>query len=182
MEEELTISRREFLKRFAVISIASAGGVGCLCLPVVEYGPPPEPEYGPPPNVEYGPPPVPEYGPPPVPDCVVDRMAYSKRDEDEEPLYGSTDVPTDAQFTIYFSNPMDESSQDAVSLSRAGGQVVGLGERLWVREDALKVAPADELKPATEYVLEVGQGAENVHGEPLQLTDSARAEFATATS
>jgi hypothetical protein len=159
MAEEKRISRREFLKWFAVISITSVGGVGCACVPVVVYGPPPEPEYG----------------PPPVENPVVTGMAYIEKDGSEKTLHGSTDVPTDAQFVIYFSELMAESSQSAVSLSNAVSF-----ETVWLQEDALKIVLTMDLRPNTEYVLEIGAGAESVHGEPLRLTEMARAEFTTA--
>lgn len=163
MEKDSRISRREFLKWFAVISLTSAGGVGCACVPVVLYGPPPEPEYG----------------PPPVENPVVTGMAYIEKDGSEKTLHGSTDVPTDAQFVIYFSDLMAEPSQNAVSLNEAVGDAAEF-ETVWLQEDALKIVLTTELQPGTEYVLEIGAGAESVHGEPLQLTEMARAEFTTA--
>jgi hypothetical protein len=163
MGEDSRISRREFLKWFAVISITSAGGVGCACVPVVVYGPPPEPEYG----------------PPPVERPVVNEMTYIEKDGSEKPLQGSPDVPTSAQFVIYFSDLMTESSQSAVALSDAEGNAAGF-ETVWLQEDALKIVLTVELHSGTEYVLEIGTGAESVHGEPLQLTEMARAEFTTA--
>jgi hypothetical protein len=74
---------------------------------------------------------------------------------------------------------MVESSRDAVSLSDAEDDAASF-ETVWLREDALKIALTAELQPGTKYVLEIGAGAESVHGEPLQLTEMARAEFTTA--
>jgi hypothetical protein len=191
MGEDKKISRREFLKWFAALSITSAGGVGCVCVPMTLYGPPPEPEYGPPPVteppivVEYGPPPVTdppivvEYGPPPVESPVVHAMTYVGADGSEEVLHGSTDVPPTAQLVIYFSGAMVESSEDAVSLSDIEGGGVGF-ETEWLHDDVLRVVLTVELQPGTDYVLEVGEGAESVEGDPLLLTDAARAEFTTA--
>lgn len=179
MEEDSRISRREFLKWFAVLSISSAGGVGCVCVPLVLYGPPPEPEYGPPPATDI--PITVEYGVPPVEPPVVSRVTYLEKDESEKLLHGSTEVPTNAQFVIYFSDLMVESSQDAVSLSEAEGDAASF-ETVWLQEDTLKIALTVELQPGTEYVLEIGAGAESVHGEPLRLTEMARAQFTTAES
>lgn len=216
MAEDTKISRREFLKWFAALSIASAGGVGCLCVPVALYGPPPEPEYGPPPVTaqpeygapvvtdppivveygppavtstavapEYGPPPVTdtpiavEYGPPPVESAMVLGIMYVDADGVEQVLHGSSDVPPSTQFVIYFSVAMTASSQDAVSLSDVAGEGVGF-ETEWVREDVLKVVLDVQLQPGADYVLEVGEGAESVEGDPLVLTETARAEFTTA--
>ena len=177
MGEDSRISRREFLKWFAVLSITSAGGVGCVCVPVALYGPPPEPEYGPPPATDI--PIVVEYGPPPVESPVVNRITYVKKDGSEEVLHGSTDVPTNAQFVIYFSDLMVEQSQDAVIFSDIAGDDVGF-ETTWLQQEALKVVLTVELQPSTEYVLEIGADAESVHGESLRVTDWARAEFSTA--
>jgi hypothetical protein len=163
MENDSWISRREFLKRFAILSIASAGGLGCVCVPVVVYGPPPEPEYG----------------PPPVEGPLVRRMTYLAEDGSEIDLYGSMGVSLNAQFLIYFSAAMTEASQNAVSLSDADGGAVSF-EPLWSQMDILKVVPAAELQPGTRYILEVGGGAEGAQGDPFQWTESARAEFLTA--
>jgi hypothetical protein len=174
MAEEKRISRREFLKWFAVLSITSAGGVGCVCVPVAVYGP--EPEYGPPPATAI--PIAVEYGPPPVESPVVNRMTYIEKDGSEKTLHGSTDVPTNAQFVIYFSDLMIEQSQSAVTLSNIEGNDVSF-ETEWLQEDALKIVLTLDLQPGTEYVLEVGSDAESIHGESLRVTDMARAEFTT---
>lgn len=176
MAEEKRISRREFLKWFAVLSITSAGGVGCVCVPVALYGPPPEPEYGPPPATDI--PIVVEYGPPPVESPVVNRITYIEKDGSEKMLHGSTDVPTNAQLVIYFSDLMTEQSQSAVTLSDIEGDDVGF-ETAWLQQDALKIVLTVELQPGTEYILEIGSGAESVHGESLRMTEMARAEFTT---
>lgn len=163
MGEGERISRREFLKWFAVLSVTSVGGVGCVCVPVVMYGPPPEPEYGP----------LPVEGP------VVNRITYLDKEGDEKTLQGSTDVPPSAQFFIYFSVSMDESSQGAVSFGNVEGEGVSF-ETQWLQEDTLEVVLTVELEPGAEYVLEVGEGAESAYGEPLLLTGIARAEFTVA--
>ena len=69
-----------------------------------------------------------------------------------------------------------------MQLISAQGQAIDLGERCWLRDDALKVVPAGELEPASEHVLEVGQDAESTYEQPLQITDTARAKFTTAAS
>lgn len=177
MAEEKRISRREFLKWFAVLSITSAGGVGCVCVPVALYGPPPEPEYGPPPATDI--PIAVEYGPPPVESPVVSRMTFVEKDGSEKVLHGSTDVPTNAQFMIYFSDLMTALSQSAVTLSNIEGDDVSF-ETAWLQEDALKIVLTMDLQPGTEYILEVGADAESIHGESLRVTEMARAEFTTA--
>jgi hypothetical protein len=202
MAADTKISRREFLKWFAALSITSAGGVGCVCVPVALYGPPPEPEYGPPPItvqpeygapvvtevpivVEYGPPAVTntpiavEYGPPPVKSAEVMGIMYIDAEGLEQVLHESSDVPPSTQFVIYFSVPMAESSQDAVVFTDVGGEDVAF-ESEWMQEDVLAVALTVALDPGTDYVLEVGDGAVSVEGDPLVLTETAWARFTTA--
>jgi hypothetical protein len=188
MAENTKISRMEFLKWFAALSIASAGGVGCVCVPVALYGPPPEPEYGPPPitpQPEYGVPVVTdapvvvEYGPPPVQSAEVIGIMYVDADGLEQVLHESSDVPLNTQFVIYFSVPMAESSQGAVVLTDVGGEDVAF-ESEWLQEDVLAVVLTVELDPGTDYVLEVGEGAASVEGDPLVVTETAWAEFTTA--
>jgi hypothetical protein len=202
--EDSTISRRAFLKKFVVLGMCSVGGVRCL--PRVEpvYGvtvtePWPVPEYGAPPLVpteplevpvygveptfmpEYGVEPVPQplYGvePPPIPQ--VDGMSYLDKDGIERPLMGSTDVPTTAQFTIYFAHSMAESTQDAISLRDADGNAVDF-EASWLGEQiALRLTPTTALHPATRYILEVSDEAKNTQGDSIRLTGSERVEFTT---
>lgn len=188
MAEDTRISRREFLKWFAALSIASAGGVGCVCVPVALYGPPPEPEYGPPPitpQPEYGVPVVTEvpivveYGPPPVESAVVIGIMYVDADGVEMFLHESSDVPPSTQFVIYFSVAMAESSQGAVVFTDVGGEDVEF-ESEWLEEDVLAVVLTVELEPGADYVLEVGEGAVSVDGDPLVLTETAWARFTTA--
>jgi len=189
--EDSYISRRAFLKKFAILSMLSAGGVRCV--PKPEYGAPPvaEPLYGVEPiviteepdiMVEYGVEPVPVYGVEPVELTQLYQMTYLDENGAEKTLYGSTSVPTSTRFIIYFSTTMDESSQNAVSLGDVDGNAVQF-ELAWLREQTtLEVTPGAELQYATQYILEVGPEAKNSLGEALQLTGSERAEFTTVES
>ena len=165
--DDSRINRRAFLKKFVILSMLSVAE-GCL--------PEPQPEYG----VE--PLPMPEYGMEPI-DLLpqASQMMYLDESGVENVLYGSTDVPVNAQFIIYFVHPMDPSSQDAIVLSDADNNVVDF-ESLWLNEAALKIIPDAALRYATQYILEIGEGAEDFRGEPLQLTGSGRAEFTTLES
>ncbi len=198
--EDSRISRRAFLKKFAILSMLSVGGVRCTAEP--EYGAPPisEPEYGVPVVISEEPDIMVEYGVEPIviteePDLIleygvmivepnqIEQMTYLDGNGTEKVLYGSTIVPINTQFTIYFGMAMDESSQDAVSLSDAGGNAVHF-KALWLREQtALQITPGVELQYATQYILEVGAEAKNTLGEAILLTGSStRAEFTTVES
>ncbi len=176
--EDSRISRRAFLKKFAVLSMLSVGGVRCTAQP--EYGAPPivitvEPDL----NIEYGVIAVPEYGAPPVELNELYQMTYLDENGTEKTLYGSAIVPTSTRFIIYFSTTMDESSQNAVSLSDVDGNAVQF-ELAWLREQTtLEIIPDAELQYATQYILEVGPEAKNSLGQALQLTGTERAEFTT---
>jgi hypothetical protein len=106
-------------------------------------------------------------------------MTFVEKDGSEKVLHGSTDVPTNAQFVIYFSDLMTASSQNAVTLSNIEGDDVSF-ETAWLQEDALKIVLTMDLQSGTEYILEVGADAESIHGESLRVTEMARAEFTTA--
>ncbi len=181
--EDSRISRRAFLKKFAILSMLSVGGVRCTVEP--EYGAPPisEPEYGVPIVITEEPDLILEYGVMIVEPNQIEQMTYLDGNGTEKVLYGSTIVPTNTQFTISFGMAMDESSQDAVLLSDAEGNAVHF-KALWLREQtALQITPGVELQYATQYILEVGAEAKNTLGEAILLTGSStRAEFTTVES
>lgn len=165
--DNLHISRRAFLKKFVILSMLSVAE-GCF--------PQPQPEYGAEPF------PIPEYGIEPV-DLLpqASQMMYLDENGVENELYGSTDVPINTQFIIYFVHPMTPSSQDAIVLSDADNNVVDF-ESSWLNQAALKVIPDAALQYATQYTLEIGEGVRDFRGEPLRFTGSERAEFTTVES
>ncbi|MCP4543164.1 MAG: Ig-like domain-containing protein [Chloroflexi bacterium] len=191
MMEDSHISRRAFLKKFVILSMLSVAE-GCLPEAQPEYGvevtevhtaPVPEPVYGvePMPVPEYGvePVPMPEYGVEPVETLTqVSQMTYLDENGVENVLYGSTDVPINAQFIISFVYAMDPSSQDAVTLSDADNSAVGF-ESSWSSETALKIIPDVALRHGTHYTLAVSEEAKNLGGLPLQFIGTERAEFTT---
>jgi len=166
------IDRRDFLKQFALISIASLGTAVTGCSsgddPVVV------PLYGPEPVVLYGPPP--NAGP------EVENIYYLLPDGSEVVLDDSQDVDIDAEFNIYFTDPMQEASQDAVVLKDGEDQPVRLNFRWDTEFTVLKVTPEASLQTAAMYTLLVDETAQDADGSPIQLTDYAQATFKTAAA
>jgi hypothetical protein len=162
LPDQETIDRRKFLKQFVALSALSFGTT-MVCTSCVEYGS--QPVYGPATVVTY-----------------VDQMTYLMKDGTENTLYHQEDVPIDAEFTIYFSDPMDESSQQAVQLKNAEDHTIRVAF-LWLSgQTILRITPETELQYGTMHTLGVNERARNSMGNPLQVTELAQAVFRTSLS
>ena len=158
------INRRDFLKQFAMMSAISLGtAAGCS-------------------NSSDEPEPHALYGPAPYSGPEVDNMFYLLPDGSEVLLYDTEEINIDSQFKIYFYEPMYEGSQNSVTLEGGDNPPVTLIFQWEEDFTVLKVTPETPLLDETQYTLSVNENALAADGTPINLTESAQAEFKTSST
>lgn len=150
------VNRRNFLKRFALISTFPFGAASACCKAV--------------------------YGPRPYTGTIVTSMHYLHPDNFKALLYEAKSVAADSRFSIQFSDPMQESSQEAVLLKNVRNRQVPVSFQWDMTFTLLKVTPETRLQSNTDYTLLVTEKALDAEGTPIQLTGTARATFTTVAS
>ncbi len=161
-------SRRDFLKAFAALSSASlllSMQAGC--------GDPPA-------TAAYGPAAL--YGPAPINGPRVNAIYFLDDRLCAVPLQDSQSVPLLAKFLVEFTDNMNASVLPAVYLTGPGEAPVAYDNKTWFTARILTLSPAQDLSPATEYTLRIGDDAEDLNGEKIYLTESATAAFRTVVA
>ena len=144
-------SRREFLKKFAVLSAGTLvlGATTMAC-----YGP-------------MG----------PRPSATVSGMYFLDASLKLWSLKNNQTVPVDAIYKIYFIDPMNMAVGATVEFTDLNNVLVPYGQ-VWDSDTVLSVAPSSNLL-FTEYRLVVVE-VENKAGEKINVAGEASATFKTA--
>ena len=162
-----TFNRREFLKRFALLSstpivtigLSGCGGGGA------EYSPPPAPVYGPP-AYEISP--------------EVEGMYIHDSQVGDGILDDATDVPIDASFEVEFTKQMDFDSINAIHLDYNDDSNQIAIEGSWLTPSIALIEPIAHLNPDGRYTLYVDETARDLDGNLIVLTEMSDAQFKTA--
>lgn len=156
-------SRREFLRKFAMLSSASLlvglnGGCG---------------SSGSQDNrVLYGPLPA-EFERP-----VVNSIYLTDSQSNRIPLQNNVNVPVQVVCLIDFSKSMNTTAPAAISFSDAAGNSVPVSTA-WANDSTLVITPVSQLSFGTTYTLSLGNDAEDIFGNRIVLTADAGATFTT---
>ena len=145
-------SRREFLKKFAVLS---AGTLVLGATTIACYGP-------------MG----------PRPSATVSGMYFLDTSLKLWSLKNNQTVPVDARFKIYFIDSMNTAVAATVEFNDLNNVSVPF-DQVWDSDTVLSVAPSSNLLFSTEYRLVVVE-VENKAGEKINVAGEASATFKTA--
>jgi hypothetical protein len=149
-------SRRDFLKKFALLS---AGSLMLSATTLACYGPGP---------VSNG---------PTIP-CTVSGMFFVDVQSHRAMLSGDQNVPVHTQFLIEFSKTMNKSAATTVVFTDPNTNAVAYTTS-WGNDYALSVTPVSDLSADHEYTLRV-TAAVSADGAVLEITNTATAVFKTA--
>jgi Bacterial Ig-like domain len=162
-------SRREFLRRFAMLSSASLIGLSFGCADTREDAP----VYGP--VVAYGPPPINLTRP------AVTAIYFIDSQSSTILLQNNQNVPVQVICRIDFSKSMNTAVPVTISFDDSAGTVVPVSQ-LWANDLTLVVTPISQLNINTTYTLSVGNDAEDTFGNKIVLTAAAAATFRTVSA
>lgn len=158
-------SRREFLRRFAMLSSASLLGLNFGCS---DAGP----------GAEYGP--IALYGPAPVNNPMVSAIYFIDSQSNYIPLQNNQSVFILFACFIDFSKDMNTSAPTTMAFTDASGNAVPF-TKSWINPRTLEVTPITPLQFNTTYTLSVGNDAEDILGNKITLTADATATFITGS-
>ncbi len=152
-------SRRQFLKKFAMLSAASLSlsAVTLAC-------------YGPSPN-------TPSISP------QVSTMYFKDAQSNNVSLYGNQNVPVHTTFIIVFSTAMNTTGPSTVIFTDSNSNPVAF-DKVWDNNapSSLMVTPQADLSLDSVYTLKMGGDAVDTFGNTMTLTDSATAIFKTVAA
>jgi Big-like domain-containing protein len=155
-------SRREFLRRFAVLSSASLIVLNSGCSePIGQdmYGPPPA-------NLVH-----PE----------VTAIYFTDSQSNKIFLQNNQSVPVQVVCRIDFSKSMNTAAPVTISFADSAGNIAPISQS-WANDLTLVITPISQLLFNTTYTLSVGNDAEDAFGNRIILTADATVTFKTGSA